>query len=71
MYNKTSCFKCFKIITDYTEVKQTKLQPLKRQLKQKVFTKVINMPILKAWVQRPSGLIKSGSMCKRFKRRLP
>ncbi len=42
------------------------LQPFTKISKQKVFTKVIKMPRWKAWVQRPSGLIKSGKKCKHF-----
>ncbi len=41
---------------------------LQRYLKQKLLTKVINMPSLKAWVKRPIGLIKRSRKCKRFKR---
>jgi hypothetical protein len=42
------------------------LQLFTKISKQKVFIKVIKMPRWKAWVQRPSGLIKSVRKRKRF-----
>jgi hypothetical protein len=41
---------------------------LQRYWKQKLFTKVIKMPSLNAWVKRPTGLIKRGTQHKAFKR---
>jgi len=40
------------------------LQLFTQTIKQTVFTKSIKIPSWKAWVQRPSGLIKSGRKCK-------
>jgi len=37
----------------------------------KVFTKIIRMLSWKAWVQRPSGLIKSGGSASAFKGKIP
>jgi hypothetical protein len=39
---------------------------LQRKLKWKVNAKVIKMPSCIAWVQRPSGPLKSGGKCKQF-----
>jgi len=41
---------------------------LQRQLKQKVFTKIIKMPSLRAWAKKPNGLIKRGRKRKHFKK---
>jgi hypothetical protein len=35
-------------------------------LKQRVFREVIKTPSWKAWLERPSGIIKSGKKHKRF-----
>ncbi len=44
---------------------------LQRYLKQKLLTKVIKMPSLKAWVKRSIGLNKIGRMRKGFKGGIP
>jgi hypothetical protein len=48
----------------YTQTLQLFTKIIKTE--QKVYTKVIKMPSSKVWVQRPSGLIKSGGKCKHF-----
>jgi hypothetical protein len=60
-YDKTSCFKQIKSITEDTKVKHTNIATIcNDNYSKKVFTKVIKMPSWKVWVQRPSGLFKSG-----------
>jgi hypothetical protein len=44
-----------------------KLQLITKIIKQKVFTKVIQMPSWKAWVQGPSVQIKVGGSATAFK----
>ncbi len=44
---------------------------LQRQSKQKVFTKIIKMPSLRAWAKKPNGLIKRGRKRKHFKKGIP
>ncbi len=44
------------------------LQLFTKLITQKLFTKVIQMPSLKAWVERPTGLIRRGMKRKCYSR---
>ncbi len=69
-HDSSSCLEYIKFITeDYLQRMQT-LHFLQRYLKQKLFTKVIKMSSLKAWVKRPNHLIKRGRKSKHFKIKL-
>ncbi len=52
-------------ITEATNVKHTNITTIYRDNYNKVIAKVIKMSSLKAWVQKPSGLIKRGKKWKR------
>jgi len=54
----TMLFTSFKEQVALNKSSEDTLQLFTKLIKQKVFTKVIEMTSWKAWVRRPSGLIK-------------
>ncbi len=68
---KVACIKSCELLKIILQNTHKHYNYLQKQLKQKAFRKVIDLPSRTAWVEKPAGLIKRGRKRKRFSERLP